>query len=421
MSDIQFSSSLSSLGIEIFEETAWFANQPDGPVYINDSLLYVYKGEMPEDTHIDIKEGCTYIGYAAFIGHSNLTSITLPETVKTIDGFAFSRTGLKEVVIPRSCTLMGGRSFYYCSELEKVTFLGQPEIRRSSFSHCDKLSTIICQSEAAWSPIYTDCFYYRYEDKDDNSVYQRVTLYVPHGAKEAYQAVAPWSEFQNIVEMDLVPIGNNEIINIGNDINTDTNLDGNVVGNILYNISSGNGEFNPEEGCIVVSKPVSDETVNNLEGKDIFGEDFKDQYTGIVFKVAEGKGVVKVEAQTTGNMVLKVKFGSGDPIEMELDGKLKISFPYNVTEETLVYIYGSTKAAQAKRNMKGVTNTESGTLKIFGIEVTREGTGIQDAVMENETKDVYSLSGQKVRSQAKDLRGLPAGIYIVGGRKVVVK
>ncbi len=252
-------------------------------------------------------------------------------------------------------------------------------------------------------------------------MYQRVTLYVPHGAKEAYQAVAPWSEFQNIVEMDLVPIGNNEIINIGNDINTDTNLDGNVVGNILYNISSGNGEFNPEEGCIVVSKPVSDETVNNLEGKDIFGEDFKDQYTGIVFKVAEGKGVVKVEAQTTGNMVLKVKFGSGDPIEMELDGKLKISFPYNVTEETLVYIYGSTKAAQAKRNMKGVTNTESGTLKIFGIEVTREGTGIQDAVMENDAQDVYSLSGQKVRSQAKDLRGLSAGIYIVGGKKVVVK
>ena len=420
LADIQFSPNLTSMGLEIFEETAWFANQPDGIVYINDSLLYVYKGEMPADTHIDVKEGCTYIGYSSFVGQSNLTSITLPETVKTIEGFAFSRTGIKEVVIPKSCTLMGGRSFYYCSELEKVTFLGQPEIRRSSFSHCDKLSTIICQSETAWSPIYTDCFYLSRDDKDA-SIYERATLYVPHGSKEAYQAVAPWSEFQNIVEMDLAPIDNGANVNIGTEINSDTNLDGNVVGNILYNISSGNGEFDPEEGCIVVSKPVSDETMNNLEGKDIFGEDFKDQYTGIVFKVAEGKGSVKVEAQTTGNMVLKVKIGNNDPIEMELDGKLKITFPYNVSEETLVYIYGSTKAAQAKRNMKGVTNTESGSLKIFGIEITSEGTGIQNNIVDEGPQDVYSLSGQKIRSKAKDLKGLPAGVYIVGGKKVFVK
>ena len=420
LADIQFSSNLNSMGLEIFEETAWFANQPDGLVYINDSLLYVYKGEVPADTPIEVKEGCTYIGYAAFMGQSNLTSITLPETVKTIEGFAFSRTGIKEVVIPKSCTLVGGRSFYYCSELEKVTFLGQPEIRRSSFSHCDKLSTIICQSETAWSPIYTDCFYLSRDDKDA-SIYERATLYVPHGSKEAYQAVAPWSEFQNIVEMDLAPIDNGANVNIGTEINSDTNLDGNVVGNILYNISSGNGEFDPENGCIVVSKPVSDETMNNLVGKDIFGEDFKDQYTGIVFKVAEGKGEIKVMAQTTGNMVLKIKIGNGDPIEKVLGDKQEITFPYNVTEETLVYIYGSTKAAQAKRKMKGLTNTESGTLKIFGIEITSEGTGIQDITLDEGPQDVYSLSGQKVRSQAKDLKGLPAGVYIVGGKKIFVK
>ena len=224
------------------------------------------------------------------------------------------------------------------------------------------------------------------------------------------------------VNTTLDPINNDENINIGNEVNTDTNLDGNVVGNILYNISSGNGEFNPEEGCIVVSKPVSDETMSNLEGKDIFGEDFKDQYTGIVFKVAEGKGSVKVEAQTTGNMVLKVKIGNNDPIEMELDGKLKITFPYNVSEETLVYIYGSTKAAQAKRYAKGAKSAASGSLKIYGIEITRTGpSGIGDISTEDGLQDVYSLSGQKVRLQAKDLKGLPAGVYIVGGKKVVVK
>ena len=126
-------------------------------------------------------------------------------------------------------------------------------------------------------------------------------------------------------------------------------------------------------------------------------------------------------AQTTGNMVLKVKIGNNDPIEKVLGDKQEITFPYNVTEETLVYIYGSTKAAQAKRKMKGLTNTESGSLKIFGIEITSEGTGIQNNIVDEGPQDVYSLSGQKIRSKAKDLKGLPAGVYIVGGKKVFVK
>lgn len=39
----------------------------------------------------------------------------------------------------------------------------------------------------------------------------------------------------------------------------------------------------------------------------------------------------------------------------------------------------------------------------------------------DETFDVYNLQGVKVRSNARSLSGLPAGIYVAGGRKVVVK
>jgi hypothetical protein len=34
--------------------------------------------------------------------------------------------------------------------------------------------------------------------------------------------------------------------------------------------------------------------------------------------------------------------------------------------------------------------------------------------------DVYSLTGRKLRSQATSLQGLPRGVYVVNGRKVVV-
>lgn len=34
---------------------------------------------------------------------------------------------------------------------------------------------------------------------------------------------------------------------------------------------------------------------------------------------------------------------------------------------------------------------------------------------------VYTLGGQKVKEQAEDLQDLPQGIYIINGKKVVVK
>jgi hypothetical protein len=40
---------------------------------------------------------------------------------------------------------------------------------------------------------------------------------------------------------------------------------------------------------------------------------------------------------------------------------------------------------------------------------------------DTKSQDVYDLNGRKVRSGSMSLDGLPRGIYIVGGKKVVVK
>ncbi len=227
-------------------------------------------------------------------------------------------------------------------------------------------------------------------------------------------------EYEGSDPQTLDPLENGDNVNIGNDINSDTNLDGNVVNNVLYNISSDNGSYDATEGCLVINKSTSDDTMSALEGKDIFGEDFQGQFTGVVFKVAEGSGTVKVQAETSGTMLLKVKIGNNAPVTMELEGKLKVSFGYDVTEETNVYIYAGTPSSQAKGMRKA--NGDGNALKIYGIEITRTGpSGIGDISAEDGPQDVYSLSGKKVRSQAKDLKGLPAGVYIVGGKKVVVE
>ena len=238
------------------------------------------------------------------------------------------------------------------------------------------------------------------------------TVYDVNGQSYPY----PEYEGSDPVEEDINPVDEDDNIDFGSDMDENDNLNGNIIGDIFYNIGNGNGEYNAEEGCIVLKKTTDDETVDGLSGKDIFGEDFKGQFTGIVFKVPAGKGTVKVTAETTGNMLLKVKIGDGDPVEMELNGKLKISFPYNVSETTFVAIYAG---ANNEAKGLGTTNaTKDAALKIYGIEFERDNTTAIGASLNDNEKMIndnyYSIDGKK-------LNGEPTkkGVYIVNGKKIV--
>lgn len=203
----------------------------------------------------------------------------------------------------------------------------------------------------------------------------------------------------------------NETFGSGGSINSNTDLNGNVVGNVYYNIASGNGGYNAVEGCIEITKPTDDSAI---EGKDIFGEDFKNHFTGIVFKVAAGKGVVKVNAQTTGSMTIKVKVGNNDPNEMMLTGKVEAKFPYNVSEPTYIYIYASSFTGSAPAGR--ASSNGSDVLRIYDLSWS-DTSGIEEMSTNiHQTSDVFTLDGRKLNSA-------PAtkGIYVINGKKVVVK
>ena len=86
------------------------------------------------------------------------------------------------------------------------------------------------------------------------------------------------------------------------------------------------------------------------------------------------------------------------------------------------YVPGGTPTAVGTYNIL----INSGTSDYY--TVTREeGTltvsvpvGVESIKADNAATDVYLLSGQKIRAKAKDLHDLPAGAYIIGGKKVVV-
>ena len=209
-------------------------------------------------------------------------------------------------------------------------------------------------------------------------------------------------------KMDTIEDG--ETINIGDEIDQNTDIDGNIVGDVYYSISSSDGSYDPAEGCIIVSQPTDDSAI---DGKSIFSEDFNDNYTGIVFRVAPGIGTVMVQAKTTGNMVLKVKIGNGDPVTNELSGKQTVSIPYDVSTLTNVYIYGGSNSSQARSHRAGA----NGELRIYGIEVVGGSDNIENienSKFNDQSSKIYNLNGQRINMPKK-------GIYIQNGKKVLVK
>ncbi len=72
-------------------------------------------------TAVKIGNGVETIGDLAFFGCSELETLVLPETLKTIGPAAFNGAAIKELVIPVSVETIGQEAFANCTSLTKVT------------------------------------------------------------------------------------------------------------------------------------------------------------------------------------------------------------------------------------------------------------------------------------------------------------
>ena len=147
LSSITIPNSVKSIGGYAFEGTTWYDNQPDGLVYAG-NVAYKYKGTIPDNTNIIIRDGTTEISDEAFICCTGLTSITIPNSVKAIGRWTFYQcSGLTSVTIPNGVNSIGQSAFANCSGLTSVTIPNSVKIiGDNAFSSC-KLNSLTIQCE----------------------------------------------------------------------------------------------------------------------------------------------------------------------------------------------------------------------------------------------------------------------------------
>jgi hypothetical protein len=290
-----------------------------------------------------ISIGCNYSvipSYAKHIGQGafcnlNFKKFAVPEGILSLEKDAFNNSFyLEEVTLPSTISYIDDYAFYACQQLKKLRVRKTDPISIGNIFGLTGLET----------------------------------LYVPADTKDLYATADGWKDFNSIIEMETKPILANRTIDYSNALSDTSDLDGTILDNVYYNISNKNkGAFYEGNGSLTIF--ASSDFMNESEDiEDLFDEEFREQFTGIVFKVPAGSGSVQVKATSSGNMLAAVKIGGGKstPIQQE-DGTITI--PYNVEDGTNVYIYGVSNGTTHSNNALRVSSNAKMNIYQIGVDI----------------------------------------------------
>lgn len=93
---------------------------------------------------LEIREGCKEIPHRCFYGCFNLQDVSLPNSLSSIEDFAFTANDkLRKLILPENVTMIGEQAFFACSKLESISFNDKLiSIGEDCFRKCVNLTSI---------------------------------------------------------------------------------------------------------------------------------------------------------------------------------------------------------------------------------------------------------------------------------------
>jgi len=140
-----------------------------------------------------LSSGLSEIGWGAFSFYSQLATINLPESLKTIAGSAFFECrSLESVTLPDVLTTIDAYAFSYCLELKSITIPGSvTTIGEGVLGDCLAMTDVYVYHT---TPLPITEYTFQAE------LQLQQTLHVQSGCKEVYGSAPYWNRFSTIID-----------------------------------------------------------------------------------------------------------------------------------------------------------------------------------------------------------------------------
>ncbi|MBR3876967.1 MAG: leucine-rich repeat domain-containing protein [Bacteroidaceae bacterium] len=358
----------------------------------NTDLAYLRVSKIAVKLDKETEYPITAVGEDAFYNCTGLTSIEIPNSVTSFDNYAFSRcTGLKSVKMPDNLTAIGGGAFRFCTGLTSIEIPNSvTNINYWAFDGCTGLESV-----------YVECTTPPTMGSDNVFSDYTIPLYVPAGSMNAYKAADCWKKFTNMYYQK-----------------PDTEVTIEI------------GEYGCGTYCSPAALDFSE--VDGLKAYSAIGFNSSTQVvtlarvmttaaeTGIFLKGEPGTYTVPVIDECSEH-TLNLLVGTLETNTINSTSGDMSNFKFTIAEgdsSPMFYPFeDGTSFSVGKAYLQIPTSWVASTAqKSVNIRFDEgETTGIDEVKGENgESKTIYDLSGRKVETPTR-------GIYIIGGKKVLVK
>lgn len=352
-------------------------------------------------SRVEISNSVTTIGDYAFRGCSGLRDVVISNSVKSIGSWAFEDcSGLRHLTMGNSVTNIGNWTFSGCKLLTRVEIPSSvTRIGSCAFSDCRGLSRVEISDLEAWCKI-------NFLNIESNPLYNAHHLYL--NGIEIKDLKIPES-ITSIKELAFYDCSGLKSVEIPNSVT--------CIGKSAFQNCSGlTGELKIPEGvesieekafyrCSGITLLDISNSVTSI-GNSAFSGCSKLTYLFL------GENVSEIGDYAFDNCLTLDEILSFSPIPPM--GNKDMFYSWSYKEANLFVPEGSVD----------IYKKQEPWCNFFSIKALGE-SGVEDIVGDNETlpQDVYNLNGMLFKRNAtqSDLDELAPGIYIIGGKKYIVK